>query len=160
VAWGRAIGISAPKAERAAVAELPQHLADMFGWPELVDSVARARDLLPESERARTVIIAGNYGEAAAIDWLGSARGLPPAHSTHNAYFTWGPPRDATAPVLVVGSVARRDSDIRAVFHEVKRVGQTQCRLCMPFERETPIYLCRGWRRAPSAVWPESKRYF
>jgi len=42
---------------------------------------------LPPRDRARTMILAGNYGEAGAIDLLDPAAGLPAAISPHNTYY-------------------------------------------------------------------------
>src|SRR6185437_1312425 len=47
-------------------------LREEVGWPELVQTVAKIRDSLPAEERARLGILAGNYGEAGAIDLYGS----------------------------------------------------------------------------------------
>jgi len=60
---------------------LPQHFADEFGWPEMVETVAGVYNALPAAERAKTAILAGNYGEAGAIDFFGSRYGLPKAIS-------------------------------------------------------------------------------
>nr|BFE74275.1 hypothetical protein GCM10020092_075760 [Actinoplanes digitatis] len=46
---------------------------ETIGWPELVDTVAGVYSSLPLSERATTVIITQNYGEAGAIDRYGPA---------------------------------------------------------------------------------------
>lgn len=74
-------------------------VGETIGWPELVDTVASAyRETGPG-----TVIFTENYGEAGAIDWLGSGEGLPGAYSGHNAYWDWGPPPDGSAPVVAVG---------------------------------------------------------
>ena len=48
---------------------------------------------IPASERAGCAILAGNYGEAGAIDYYGPKLGLPKAISGHNSYFDWGPRR-------------------------------------------------------------------
>jgi len=160
IAWSKKLGLAPPRAERSSVAELPQHLADMFGWPELVDSIAKVRDALPARERERAQIITGNYGEAAAIDWLGSARGLPPARSPHNAYFMWAMPETTDGPVIVVANRRFDEARLRTYFEQVSRAGTTSCSLCMPHERNLPIYVCRGWRRPAAEVWPSLKFYF
>jgi hypothetical protein len=41
-------------------------LKEEIGWPELVEAVAAVRDSLPEADRTRAGILAGNYGEASA----------------------------------------------------------------------------------------------
>src|SRR5262249_32364774 len=48
-----------------------------IGWQELTETVARIRDALPPEDRARVRILAGNYGEAGAINLYGPALGWP-----------------------------------------------------------------------------------
>jgi 4-amino-4-deoxy-L-arabinose transferase-like glycosyltransferase len=56
-----------------------------IGWPEMVETVARIRDSLPAEERARIAILAGDEGEAGAINLYGPAYGLPEAISGMNS---------------------------------------------------------------------------
>jgi DNA-binding helix-hairpin-helix protein with protein kinase domain len=65
--YQRALGISPPRTEVGHVGPLPQHFGDMFGWPEMVEQVARVYHALPVEDRQKAAIFAGNYGEAAAI---------------------------------------------------------------------------------------------
>ena len=60
------------------------------GWPELVETIARIHDSLPPNERARVGILAGNYGEAGAINLYGSRYGLPTAMSGINSFWQRG----------------------------------------------------------------------
>ena len=85
------LGIQVPRTETTMRSRLPQHIADEFGWPEMVDAVAGVYNSLPPEQRAKTAILAGNYGEAGAIDFFGPSRGLPKAISGHQNYFYWGP---------------------------------------------------------------------
>src|SRR6185295_9372403 len=55
---------------------------DEIGWPELTDSVVRAWDALPPSERANGAVLAGNYGEASALEHYGGGK-LPLVLSGH-----------------------------------------------------------------------------
>ncbi len=56
-------------------------------------------------ERAQTALLAGNYGEAGAIDLYGPEHGLPPAVSTHLTHRNWTPDDDVLAArtLVVVG---------------------------------------------------------
>ncbi len=149
-------GAKSSTAERAELGELPQYFADMFGWNELVDAVGRAYDSLPPHERARAAIYAGNYGEAGAINFLGKARHLPAAISGHNNYWLWGPGNSSGDVVIVVG--ASRE-ELQPMFATVEEVGRVQCRYCMPYENQRPIYICRGLKRPLPEIWPQLKRY-
>ena len=46
-------------------------LAETIAWPKLVALVAQEYDSLPTAQRRRTTILAGNYGEAGAIERYG-----------------------------------------------------------------------------------------
>ncbi len=81
--------------------------SEQLGWPELVDTVARVAADLSADQRARAVILTDNYGEAGAIELLGS--GLPPVYSGHNAYARWGPPSDDRTTAIVVTHATSSD---------------------------------------------------
>ena len=42
-------------------------LVEMVGWQDLTAQVAEIYQSIPENEKPRTVILAGNYGEAGAL---------------------------------------------------------------------------------------------
>ncbi len=90
-AYMTALGIKMTHTENGMVSVLPQHFADEFGWPEMVATVASVYNSLPADERAKTAILAGNYGGAGAIDFFGPRYGLPKAISAHQNYYYWGP---------------------------------------------------------------------
>jgi len=85
------LGIKMPRTENGMKSLLPQHFADEFGWPEMVETVAGVYNSLPTEERAKTAILAGNYGGAGAIDFFGPRYGLPKSISAHQNYYYWGP---------------------------------------------------------------------
>ncbi len=58
----------------------------------MAETVARLNDRLPPDERSEACALAGNYGEAGAINFFGAKHGLPKAISDHNSYYPfWGP---------------------------------------------------------------------
>ena len=156
IRYAKALGVAPKTEERQELGELPQHYADMFGWEELADAVARAYRSLPPEDRARCSVFAQNYGEAGAIDFFGRARGLPRALSGHNSYWMWGP-GDATGEVMIV--VGGDLEDNREVFEELEQVDLVKCALCMPYERDMPVYVGRRLKKPLRALWPELKRY-
>jgi len=153
VAFQRAVGIEAPRTERLHQGALPQHFADRFGWPELVAGVASAWRALPDAERRRAVILAGNYGEAGALDQLGPRRGLPPAISPHNAYWLWGP-RGEAGDTLICVHCPR--ADLERGCASVEDGPRLDHPFAMPYERFT-IYVCHCLRRPLRAAWPRLK---
>ena len=73
-----------------------------IGWPDLVERVAAIRHSLP-GERASAGILAGNYGEAGAINLYGPAYGLPQAISGANSYWFRGYGDIPPQTVIVLG---------------------------------------------------------
>jgi hypothetical protein len=74
-----------------------------IGWPELVKTVADIRDTVPLEERSRLGILAGNYGEAGAINIYGPAYNLPHAISGIDSFWLWGYGDPPPESVIVLG---------------------------------------------------------
>jgi hypothetical protein len=145
-----------PPNERAALgAPLTQMFSDEFGWRELERQVADLYLRLPEEDRAKAVIMAANYGEAAALDFYGQEDGLPPAIATENQYYQWGPRGAGTDLVIHVGGRLDRWSGF---CRSVEPAGTFGVPLAMPYERDRPIFLCRGLKKPLDEVWPSLKR--
>ena len=83
-------------------AQLPQHFADEFGWPELVEKTAQLYHSLPPEEQAKTAILGGSYGDAGAIDFFGAKYGLPKSISAHQNYWYWGPRKYTGESVILL----------------------------------------------------------
>ena len=90
VAYEDKLHVRPGKTEVNHIGPLPQFLGDQFGWPVLAEEVASVYNSLPPEQRARTAILAGNYGEAGAIDQFGPRYGLPTALSGHQNHYYWG----------------------------------------------------------------------
>lgn len=103
------LGIQAGRSETGMRSRLPQYFADEFGWSEMVEAVAGVYNALPAEERAKTAILAGNYGEAGAIDFFGPRYGLPKAISGHQNYYYWGP-REYTGESIILLEVSLKDA--------------------------------------------------
>lgn len=148
-------GLTPPRTEVSHTSELPQHLSDQFGWPELAAEVARIYHALPPEEQARTAIFGDNYGQAGAIDFFGPALGLPKAISGHQNYYYWGPRHYTGEMVIVLGG---RREVLETQFESVVEAGRTNHPWAMP-EENGPIYLCRGLRYDLAEIWPQLKRW-
>lgn len=143
------------KAERDAVdAQLPQLYADMFGWDNIAQGISQVYDGLPPAERAGCAILAGNYGEAGAIDYYGPALGLPKAMSGHNAYFYWGP-RDYTGACMII--FGERSSEFIRYFRHVQLAATIANAHTMPIESSINVYVCRDPVAPLSVLWPRFK---
>src|SRR5439155_17516185 len=120
---------------RHRMGRLSQQYAEMFGWPELADSVARVGAMLTADERAHAIVVVDNYGEAVALEQFGAGR-LPRIACQHNNWFLWGPPAwDGSTAILL-----RRDStDARSEFDDVRVAAIAGHPLAMPYEQDLPI---------------------
>lgn len=130
-----------------------------IGWHELVEAVARVRDSVPETERPRLGIIAGNYGEAGAIDLYGPAYGLPKAISGINSYWLKGYPDPPPQTVIVVGLSEHYAHEI---FESCELAGHVTNRYGVLNEEtqdHPDIWLCRNLRQPWPEFWKDF-RYF
>jgi hypothetical protein len=158
IAYSRTLGLSpgATATEKLAQAALPQHLADMFGWPEMAAEVARVYRALPEDERRRAVFFGRNYGEAAALDVYGPPLGGPPAISGHNQYYLWGPGTSDGSVVIVLGAEKPR---VERNYATAEVAGRIENRYAMPYETGLNVYVLRGAKQPIAELWPKLKHF-
>jgi hypothetical protein len=142
------------KTERDPTVALPQLYGDMFGWENMATSVARVYYGLPPQEQSGCAILAGNYGEAGAIDYYGPALRLPKAISGHNNYFLWGPRNYSGECVIVFGENADRYARL---FGEAQLVGTITDEHAMPSEQGVHVYICRKPSAPLAILWPNFK---
>ena len=147
------LGVSV-QIEQGKTGSLPQHFADRLGWEEMVTTVAEVYHSLPPDERTQATILAVNYGQAGAVDFLGRELGLPRAISGHNNYFLWGP-GDASGEVVI--SIGLSEGDLREFFEDVRWAATAHCDYCL--EQERPVYVARRLRFPIQEVWPQVKHY-
>ncbi len=150
------LGLSVISVEGKKLSQLHQFYADMFGWENMVATVARAYNTLSPGEQAKCTIIGNNYGEAGAIDFYGEKYHLPKAICGRNNYWLWGP-RDATGEVVI-----RLGGTLEAMKESYKEVIQADIfkdEYCMPYENDQPIFICKGRYRPLKEDWAEFKRY-
>jgi len=158
IRYSAALGLapSATAGETIKQAALPQHMADMHGWPEMAAKVAKVYWALPPADRARAVFLGWNYGEAAAIDLYGRRLGLPPAISNHNNYWVWGP-RGADGSVLIVVGGTRKD--YADWVRSIEEAGRTDAAYAMPYETDQPIFVLRGTKEPLEKSWAKMKNF-
>lgn len=130
--------------------ELPQDYADMLGWRERVQAVARVYDSLPPDVKARTVIATENYGEAGAIDYYGPGLGVPHAICTCGSYWFFGP---GELPGEVALTYGVEESDLRKVYGNVQPAGVVNLPWSVPEERNAPLYVGTEPRMTLQQLW-------
>jgi hypothetical protein len=132
--------------------------ADMMGWSQQAEVIAGVFKSLPVGDQAGVAILAGNYGQAGAIDYFGPAMGLPHAISGHNNYWWWGTGRAPDDSTTIAVNIDR--SYLQTIFAGVEAAGQVRTPGGVwTEERGAAIYLCRGQRRSWAAVWPSARHY-
>ena len=138
--------------------ELPQVLASRMCWEGFVAEVARVYETLPEEDQKACVIFAGSYHSAGAIDFLDKEYGLPPARSTHNNYWLWGPGDSSWDVVIIAGATVTKES-LEELFGEVVEAGRTSCKFASGLGRNNPVYICRKMKRPIAELWAEDKHF-
>jgi hypothetical protein len=130
-----------------------------IGWPELVQTLATVRDGLPPQDQTRLGILAGNYGEAGAVNLYGPIYGLPTAISGIDSYWLWGY-GDPPPETLIVVGLNRRD--VNTIFKACTWVAHNTNPYGIVNEenRDHPdIFICSGLRQPWPDLW-KSFHYF
>jgi hypothetical protein len=130
--------------------------ADTVGWPQLTGAVADQAAALARAGEAPTSVFTGNYGEAGALDVLGTADHLPAVLSGQNNFWIWGPGQASDRTVLVVDALGW----LRPYF--------ARCRVLTtyyaPYHVQNEftglqIGVCTGPSAGWRALWPHLKHY-
>jgi len=142
------------KTERDSTAALPQLYADMFGWENMATQITAVYQGLPAAEQAGCAILAGNYGEAGAIDHYGPGLRLPRPISGHNSYYFWGPRAYSGSCVILFGE---RADELKDLFADAQLVATISDPHAAVAERNVHVYVCRGPRAPLAEMWPKFK---
>jgi len=120
-----------------------------FGWCEMVGAVARIRDSLP-TESAPVGILAGDAGQAGAINLYGRSRRLPEAISGSNSHWLRGYGNSPPKTIINVGLLR---ADVDGIFERCQLAGHFN----VPFGIRNSaigdhlqIFVCQG----PREPWP------
>ena len=145
-------------AEAAKTSILPQFYADRFGWVGLAQTVVAITRNLPSQQRGEVCILANNYGEAAAVEFLGRKidPNLPPVISGHNNYWLWGV-RGCRADTLIA-IVHDSPQALSKRYRSVTIVGRMTDPLAMPYEHKN-IYLLQGKLTPGDFDWAAEQNY-
>jgi hypothetical protein len=134
-------------------------LPEEIGWPDFVRTVATIRDSLPADERKTAGILAGNYGEAGAIDLFGPAYALPAAISGVNSYYLHG---YGDLPPQIVILTGFSEAFGHRTFESCTLAGHVTNQYGVANEETSDhgdIFLCRGIRRAWPEFWKDFQRF-
>jgi len=128
------------------------NFSEEVGWQEMVASIATVRDSLSAEDRSRLSILAGDAGEAGAVNLYGSAYGLPRAISGSNSHWLRGYGDPPPQTVITVGSP--RDLYLERFFESCVLAGHLSNRYGITnaaVGNYTDLFVCRNLRQP----WPE-----
>jgi 4-amino-4-deoxy-L-arabinose transferase-like glycosyltransferase len=135
--------------------EINGEVVEMIGWQDLTAQVAAIYQSIPANERPRTVILAGNYGEAGALDLYSAQYDLPPVISGADSFWYRGYGESDPETVIVVGF---ERSYANKFFVDCDIAGRVDNRYGVKNEESThhtSLYICRQPRRPWSEIWQD-----
>lgn len=141
--------------EGTPIAGINEVARESIGWPELAAQVAAVVGELTPQERAQTVLITHNYGEAGALDRYAEEYGLPRVYSGHNELYWRGPPAQSARIAVVVTDAPRRYGRMFAGCEERGRVDNGVG--LSNEEQDMPILLCRDPLAPWQQLWPRTR---
>jgi 4-amino-4-deoxy-L-arabinose transferase-like glycosyltransferase len=151
--YAHALGVEAAvRTNTGETLPLPQDYADMLGWEEQVATVARVYHTLPDDQRRDAVVVAGNYGEAGALDFYGPRYGLPEVVSPAGSYWFFGP---GDRPGKVVITIGVPEDDLRRFFDSVATAATVSHAWAVPEERSLTVHVGTRPRTTLQRLWPE-----
>jgi hypothetical protein len=160
------------------ISSLPGVWADMHGWPQFAATIKGIYESLPPADRGHAVVVAANFGEAAAIEFYEPD---VPVISYHNQYWLWGT-RGYTGDVIIDVSGATEHlfkkwallghtgngiiDDFGScgpkehLYTRARLVARFEVPYTLDWETGIPIFICRGIRTPLATLWPNLKEYF
>lgn len=142
-----------------ATSKVHDNFVEEIGWSELVNTVVEIYTALPAAEQLQTGILAGNVGEAGAINLYGPAYGLPEAISGMNSYWLRGFGDSPPQTIIVVGYP--RDYAV-SFFEQYEAAGRITNQYNIENEEtkvHPTIFLCREPRQPWPALWQRLKHF-
>jgi hypothetical protein len=137
--------------------EMPEFMADRFGWEERVKAVADIYNNLSDEEKKRTSILANYYGFAGALDLLGKKYGLPDVLCGHLSYHLWGYGNQKPQTLITVQIPCEA---LSSICDDVRIGGYIPfLPYAMPYDNDKPICVCRNMKYSIESIWPLTKHY-
>ena len=129
--------------------DIPQDYADMHGWEELPQKVAKQYHALPDDEKSRTILYGYSYGHAGVLNFYKKQYDLPETYSGNGSYMWWA---DADAQFDQILMVADEYADPWRDFNTITLLDS----ITHPYARDPGyIYLMTDPKRDPSIYWKE-----
>jgi hypothetical protein len=151
-AYAHALGATtALRTNTGEIGSLPQDYADMLPWEAQVAAVSRVYHALPPDQREKAVLVAGNYGEAGALDFYGPRYRLPPVVSPAGSYWFFGPGEKPGEVVVTLG-VGRED--LARFFDSVRTAATVSHPWAVAEEKRVTVNVATRPRTTLQRLWP------
>jgi multisubunit Na+/H+ antiporter MnhB subunit len=134
-------------------------LREEIGWDELVKNVATIRDSLPPEQRDSVGVLAGNYGEAGAVEILGPAYHLPMPISMTNSAWLRGYPTPQPSTLIVLGFSREAADKVFTACRLAGHNGNSEGVKNEESEYHPDIFICGPPRMAWPEFWRTHQRY-
>jgi hypothetical protein len=152
IAYLRPIGVNAGvKTEDRHFTDLPQHMADRFGWEEMARDVAAVYHEVQSTSGEPVGVTARNWGEASAMHVYRKEFDLPEPISG-DGWFYFEAFKNQQFPQRYV-SIGVPASQLKSLFQHVEQKGVFTNPYCMPDENNNPIYYCTTPRMDLRKYW-------
>ncbi len=139
----RPVGVNAGvKTEDRQITELPQHVADRFGWDEMARDVAAVYREVGGQSSDTVGITTGNWGEASAIHVYRQEFGLPEPTCGDGWFYFDAVQHPKFRRSYVAIGVSR--AQLQSLFAHVERKAVFTNPHCMPDENNNSIFFCSG----------------
>ena len=116
---------------------IPQDYADMTGWKELGTIVTDFYQSLPEKEKQDCAIYADNYGQAGAVYFYGTPKGLPAPISFNDSFLFWAPDQINKEGLIYIN---HNLGDIKELFQSYRIIGKVDNKYFR--ENGLQVYYC------------------
>jgi 4-amino-4-deoxy-L-arabinose transferase-like glycosyltransferase len=141
-----------PVATAEPIRHVNKEVAEMVGWPELVDTVDHVYQQHPDA-----TILTSNYAEAGMIEELGRVKGMPQPISGHMTYWYWGHPSGKSDETIVIGY---SEAKLRQWFGDVQLATTFRSPDGIHNEEDgVSIWVCRDQLADWDALWPEVRHF-
>lgn len=134
------------------VAEVHDDFSEQIGWDEMTAQVADVYHALPADEKFRAGVLAGNYGEAGAINLYRDEYNLPEVISPADSFWLKGSPAE-NIDVLVVVGYPKEYAEKYFQRCELAGVVTNQYGISNDESELRDILVCRGLRQPWSELW-------
>ncbi|MGB8318781.1 MAG: glycosyltransferase family 39 protein [Ignavibacteriaceae bacterium] len=139
---------------------LPQLIADRIGWEEKFDLVLKAYNSLPDEEKKETIIAAGNYGQAGAIELFGKNYNLPSVVCGHNNYYLWSKSRLHGHVVLQLTNDKNIEKMKKRFEYVTLYPGEYKNPYVTSHENNLIVFICKNPKMQYSEMLDKGKFYY